>query len=152
MSGKFVTLRFRKVVLAPARFVFAWCTDYREDDDQMTKSIYHYEARILLREPRRIVRTITVPGRNRNRSTDVEIISLKPPDRWHLRKLSVTDDETGSYRLIRQGSSRTLIEMRFRRKWKTRRTPNLENYRALFSRVWDRYVDEIEREYHREKP
>jgi hypothetical protein len=148
---KHLTYRFRKLVHAPLPFVYAWCTDYREDDDRITDSIYQYRAKIVLRETDRIVRIITVPGSDRNRSTDIEIISLRPPDRWRLDKLSVTDDETGSYRLTRRGTALTYLDMRFHRKWKTARMPNQARYRALFNQVWDRYVEVIERDYHRQR-
>lgn len=141
------TLRFRKLIHAPLRFVYRWCTDFREDDDAITNSIYHYSARIVLRERSRLVRIIMVPGPDRNRNTDVEIITLVPPDRWRLRKLSVSDDETGSYRLTRKGSTLTRLDMRFHRTWKTGRAPATARYRALFERVWDRYVSAIEKEY-----
>jgi hypothetical protein len=143
------TYRFRKTIHAPLPFVYRWCTDYREDDDRITNSIYHYRARIALREPTRVVRIITVPGRDRNRSTDVEIISLSPPNRWHLEKFSVSDDEVGSYRLVRKGARLTLLEMRFREKWKVRDLPVRAEYRALFNQVWDRYVDVMERGFRR---
>jgi hypothetical protein len=146
---KYRTLRFRKIVRAPLPFVFRWCTDYRADDDRITDSIYHYQARVVLREPSRIVRIITVPGRDRNRNTDVEIISLRPPDRWHLNKRSVTNDEIGTYRLIRKGSRVTLLEMRFRQSWKIRNLPDRARYRTLFHRVWDRYVEVMETEFRR---
>jgi hypothetical protein len=140
-------LRFRKLIHAPLSVVYRWCTDYREDDDRITDSIYHYHARIALRESNRVVRIITVPGRDRNRATDVEIIELHPPDRWHLTKLSVTDDESGRYRLTSKGPNLTVLEMRFRRTWKVGRPPDLERYKALFNRVWDRYVEVMETEY-----
>jgi hypothetical protein len=138
------TMRFQKLIRAPLPFVFHWCTDYRDDDDRITDSIYQYRARILLREPRRIVRIITVPGSSRNRTTDLEIISLYPPDRWRLRKLSFTDDETGTYRLVRQSPHVTLLTMTFRRKWKVGKIPDRKRYRALFHQVWDRYVTVME--------
>lgn len=143
------TLRFRKVIRAPRRFVYAWCTDFREDDDRLTNDLYHYRARILLHEPARVVRVITLPGPDRNRNTDVEVISLFPPDRWRLRKMSVTDDEIGSYRLDRLGARSTRLRMVFRRVWKAGRAPDRARYRELFNRVWDRYVAEIESEYRR---
>jgi hypothetical protein len=142
-----LAFRFQKVIHAPLPFVYRWCTDYRDDDDRMTRSIYHYRAKIVLRERTRIVRIITVPGSDRNRSTDLEIISLFPPDRWKLDKFSVTDDETGTYRLIRRGRDITGLEMRFRRTWKARDLPNQDRYRALFNRVWDRYVEIMEQEF-----
>jgi hypothetical protein len=150
-TGVTRTLQFRKLVHAPLDFVFQWCTDYRDDDDRITDSMYHYQARIALREPNRVVRIITVPGKNRNRSTDVEIIEMRPPDRWHLTKMSVTDDETGSYRLTARGPSLTLLDMRFRRIWKASKPPNWVQYRALFNRVWDRYIEVIETEYRRRR-
>jgi hypothetical protein len=141
------TLHFSKLIRAPLTFVYRWCTDYREDDDRITNSIYHYRARIALREPKRVVRVITVPARDRRRSTDVEIIQLHYPDRWHLTKLSATDDETGNYRLTSRGRRLTLLEMRFRRTWKLGQPPSTDRYRALFNRVWDRYVEVMEAEY-----
>lgn len=136
--------RFRKLIRAPLPFVFRWCTDYREDDSRITDSIYHYQARIAFREPGRIVRIISLPGRNRNRNTDVEIITLRPPNRWHLTKYSVTNDEAGDYWLTLRGPRLTLLEMRFRQKWKIGRLPDRKRYELLFNKVWDRYVDTIE--------
>lgn len=147
--GNVQTFRFRKLVHVPLPFVFRWCTDYREDDDRLTDSIYHYRAQILLREPARVVRLITVPGRDRNRSIDVEVITLRPPDRWRLDKMSISDDETGSYRLTRHGRMVTSIDMRFRKEWKAGRVPDRKRHRALFNRVWDRYVEFIEADYRR---
>ncbi|MGA7922656.1 MAG: hypothetical protein WCA77_01605 [Thermoplasmata archaeon] len=146
-SARIRTLHFHKLIHAPLSFVYAWCTDYREDDDRITNSIYHYRARIALREPTRIVRIIIVPGRDRNRSTEVEIISLMPPNRWRLEKMSVTDDKTGEYRLLRKGPQLTALEMRFRETWKIRVPPDRKKYRVLFDRVWDRYVETMESEY-----
>lgn len=145
-------LRFRKVIRAPLGFVYRWCTDFREDDDHLTRSLYRYRARIPLREPDRIVRLIEVPGRNRNRSTDVEVIRLRPPDRWELEKMSWSEDETGRYRLRRLGSGRTQLDLRFEERWKRRRPPALARYRAFFDRVWDRYVALIEAEYRSTHP
>ncbi len=146
---KIRTLRFHKLVRAPLPFVYRWCTDYREDDDRLTDSIYHYQATIPLREPTRIVRIITVPGVDRNRCTEVEIISLRPPDQWKLNKFSVTDDKFGSYRVRRIGAKLTRVEMHFRERWKDSTPPNRQRYRRLFNRVWDRYVEVMESEYRR---
>lgn len=143
------TLQFHQTVDAPLSFVYRWCTDYRDDDDRITDDLYHYSARILLREPRRIVREVVVPGRDRNRATEIEVIRLAPPDRWSLAKFSVTDDKTGRYRLLALGPGRTRIEMAFRERWKSGRPPSRARYRALFQRVWGRYVREIERAYRR---
>lgn len=142
-------MRFHQIVHAPLPFVFRWCTDFREDDDRITDDIYHYAARILLREPARFVREVVVPGRDRNRCTEIEVIRLAPPDRWSLEKFSVTDDKTGRYRLTALGPRRTRIEMSFRETWKGPRPPSRSRYRALFGTVWARYAQTIEREYRR---
>jgi hypothetical protein len=141
------TTRYRKLIRAPTSFVYRWCTDYREDDDRITNDLYHFRSKVVLREPDRVIRIITVPGRDRNRCTDVEIITLKPPLRWSLEKFSLTDDETGEYRLTRKGPALTCLEMRFKTKWKGTIPPSRTAYRALFHQVWDRYVETIEREF-----
>jgi hypothetical protein len=146
---RYRTTRYRKLIHAPLPFVYRWCTDYRNDDDRLTNSIYQYRSNVVLRERDRVIRIVTVPGRNRNRSTDVEIVSLHPPDRWHLDKFSVSDDEKGEYRLIRKRPQLTVLEMRFRSKWKVSRPPDPKRYRILFNRVWDRYVELIEKEFAR---
>lgn len=138
------TFRFRKTIRAPLSSVYRWCTDFREDDDRLTDDAYQYEARIVLREPRRVVRIIRTPGKDRNRNTDVEVITLNPPNRWRLEKLSVTDDEMGSYRLRRLGPRLTMLEIALHRTWKVRRIPSRVRYLALFNQVWDRYVSIIE--------
>jgi len=94
------------------------------------------------------VRIITVPGKDSNRCTDVEIVRLSPPNRWNLTKLSWTDDEVGRYLLTARGPQRTLLEMRFRRVWKTGHQPDVSRYRSLFNQAWDRYVEVMEKEYH----
>ncbi len=143
------TLRFQKLIHAPLPFVYAWCTDYREDDDRITDSIYHYRAKIVLREPQRVVRVITVPGRDRNRNTEVELIHLQPPNRWRLEKSSVTDDKSGSYRLTALGPTLTRLDMQFRERWQIRRPVDRRRYRTLFNRVWNRYVEVMEAEFQR---
>jgi len=143
------SLTFRKVIAAPLPFVFQWCTDYREDDDRITDDLYHYRARILLREPRRVVRVVTVPGGDPLRTTEVEVIRLAPPDRWTVQMYSATGDRVRRYRLRRIGPHRSALEMRFVETWKVARIPSRARYRRLFQRVWDRYVDGIERDYRR---
>ena len=143
------TYRFQRSIRAPLPFVFRWWTDYREDDDRLTRSLYQYRARIVLREPRRVVRIITLPGRTRNALTDVEVISLRPPDRWHLEKMSATDDETGEYALTRVGPHLTRLDMRFRQRWKLGRPSDRAKYLALCDRVYDRYVELIESAFRR---
>lgn len=140
-------LHFHKLVRAPLRFVYRWCTDYRDDDDGLTNDLYRFQARVVLREPNRIVRVVVVPGSDRNRNTEVEVISLQPPDRWHLRKFSAADDKIGNYKLTRLGPRLTSIEMDFREDWKVSRIPSRARYRALFNAVWDRYVTVMEREF-----
>jgi hypothetical protein len=142
-------LHFRKQIRAPLRFVYRWCTDFRNDDDRITDSIYSYKAKVVLREASRTVRVITVPGKDPNRCTDVEIIALRPPIGWDLTKLSWTDDEIGHYHLTASSANSTLLEMRFRRTWKADRSPSLSRYKALFNEVWDRYVEVIESEWRR---
>ncbi|MCI4345153.1 MAG: hypothetical protein L3K07_00130 [Thermoplasmata archaeon] len=142
-------MRVRKLIRAPLPFVYRWCTDFREDDDRITNSIYHYRAEIVRLGPRRLLRLITLPGEQFADDTQVELIRLAPPDRWRLDLVSAELDETGSYQLRRVGRTRTLLEMRFEKRWRLRRAPDQRAYRKLFDRVWDLYVLSIEPQYGR---
>lgn len=146
---RYRTTRYRKLIRAPLPLVYRGCTDYQDDDNRLTPSIYHRRPRIVLRERNRVVRIITVPGHDKNRNTDVEIISPRPPNRWSLDQFSVSDDEKGEYRFISTGPKLTVLEMRFRTKWKVTCPPDPMRYRTLCNRVWDRNVELIEREFTR---
>ena len=57
------TYRVKKAFKAPLKFVYDWCTDYREDDNQITGSKAQFK--ILQKTNRRVIYLRTYAGMER---------------------------------------------------------------------------------------
>jgi hypothetical protein len=141
-------LHVSKIIDAPLRFVYEWCTDYRESDPTITGS----EARrkILLRTKHRVIYTSAYRSGGKPRSA-VNVVTLYPPKAWHLDFIGDEDDETGDYTLTGLGPGRTKLIMTFVEHYKIRRAPTKEQDVKHTHEVWDKYVTALERDYARRK-
>jgi hypothetical protein len=77
----------------------------------------------------------------------VNIVSLKPPTRWHLDYVGQEADEIGEYRLTRQGPKKTKLDMRFKVKYKIHGAPTSAEEAKQIGIVWDKYVRALEKEF-----
>jgi hypothetical protein len=104
-----VTYRVSKTFKAPLDFVYSWCTDFQEGDLRMIGS--KNRRSIHEKSGRRVI--WTVEGRGLKGETDpVRAVWLRPPDAWHLEGCG-DGMETGDYRLVSLGKSRTRLDMEF---------------------------------------
>ena len=108
--------RVSKTINAPLRYVYEWCTDFREDDPQITGS--KSQRKILEKTKKRVVYAQIYTGLDGAQKVTVDIVTLSPPSSWHLDYFGEEDDETGEYRLRALGKDRTRLDMVFREKWK----------------------------------
>ena len=84
--------RVSKVFHAPLRYVYEWCTDYRETDPKIVGST---KRRIILEKTRqRAIYVQLYYGSDGRRKVCVDIVTLKPPKSWHLDFFGEEDDET----------------------------------------------------------
>jgi hypothetical protein len=142
---KLQTIRVSKVINAPMKFVFNWCTDFREDDPQLTGS---KSKRIILEKTRkRVVYASLYTGNDGSQKVGVNIVTLKPPSSWHLEFFGEEDNEIGDYKLVSQGKNKTKLNMVFKETWKTPTVPTIEEQVESTSKTWDQYVQALEREY-----
>jgi len=138
------TYRASRIINAPLKFVYNWCTDYREDDNKIAGS---RTRRIILQKTKgRVVFTTTQRRRGKTVST-VRIVTLHPPNAWHLDKVGEEADEIGDYRLTRLGARKTRLDMVFRAKYKIANAPTSEEDAKQTNRVWDRFTAALERDY-----
>jgi hypothetical protein len=79
----------------------------------------------------------------------VRIVTLHPPDSWHLDKVGQENDEIGDYRLRRLGPKKTRLDMKFKAKYKITNAPTEEEDTRQTNRVWDRYTAALEKDYAR---
>lgn len=130
------TYRVSKTINAPLRFVYDWCTDYREDD---TKIIGSKSKRTILEKTKqRVIYTVRGGGGTQVWNA-ANIVTLHPPKSWHLHSIGDEDDEVGDYKLTSLGSKKTRLDMIFKEIWKT------------VNEIWDKYKAALEKDYRKRK-
>jgi hypothetical protein len=93
-----------KTINAPLPFVYSWCTDFREDDNKITGA----KSRISILQRSRTRFIISVKYKNDGKTMSAaKIVSLMPPNAWHLDWIGDDDNETGDYRLTGLGNRGT---------------------------------------------
>ena len=138
------TLRVSKTINAPARFVYGWCTDYRETDTKITGS--KAKRKILLKSEHRVIYTSTYKSSGKLRSA-VNVVTLYPPKAWHLDFIGDDDDEVGDYVLTKLGPQRTRLDMTFTEHYKTGSAPTKAQDLKQTHQVWDKYAAALEKDY-----
>jgi hypothetical protein len=138
------TYRVSKIINAPLKFVFDWCTDFREDDNQITGS--KTQRKILQKTKRRAI-YISTCERDGRRVSGVNIVTLKAPKAWHLEYVGEEEDEIGGYRLKRLGPRRTRLDMIFTEKYRISNAPTKEEDMSQTEQMWDRYVAALESDF-----
>ena len=136
--------RVTKIINAPLKFVYDWCTDYREDDNQITGSKAQFK--ILQKTNRRVIylRTYERDGRT---MIGVKMVTLRPPKAWHLDQVGEDEDAIGIYKLTRVGLEKTRLDMTFTEKYRISDAPTKEEDRKVTDQMWDRYVAALEKDY-----
>lgn len=138
------TYRVTKIINAPLKFVYDWCTDYREDDNLITGS--EAQSKILQRTNRRVIYLRTYV-RNGRAIIAVKMVTLRSPKAWHLDQVGEDEDAIGIYKLTRIGSERTRLNMTFTEKYKVSEAPTKEEDRKGTDQMWDKYVAALEKDY-----
>ena len=134
-----------KTINAPLKYVFDWCTDFREDDPKLTNS---KSRRIILDKTKKQAVYATIyTGADGKEKIGVDVVTLKSPNSWHLESFGEEDLETGDYRLVSMGKNKTKLNMVFKEKWKIEKAPTVEEAVESTSRVWDQYVQALEKDY-----
>jgi len=103
------TYRLSATFNAPLDYVFAWCTDFREDDNKMTGS--KTRRHILERTKERFVWVVNYKDGGKEKE-GIRAVWLHPPDSWHLDTCG-DGREVGDYKLTRLGKTKTRLDMKF---------------------------------------
>jgi hypothetical protein len=140
--------RVSKTINAPIRFVYQWCTDYRESDPKITGS--GAKRKILLKTKHRVIYTSSYTSGGKPRSA-VNVVTLYPSGAWHLDFIGDEDDETGEYVLTKLGPRKTRLGMRFTEHYKVRKAPTKAQDAKHTHEIWDRYIAALEKSYDRRR-
>ncbi|MFI5421228.1 MAG: hypothetical protein ACHQ1H_09710 [Nitrososphaerales archaeon] len=152
MPGKQKSQRYRvsKVIEAPLLFVYDWCTDYREDDGKLTGS--RRKIRILEKTKSRAIYTSS-RVENGKLIGRVSIVSLKPPNAWHLETAGdPLEQYTGDYKLTKLSSNKTRLDMVFDTKYGPHaKVPTKEWWEEDSSKDWDKLIFALMKDYSKRK-
>ena len=146
------TVRVSRVIQAPSRYVYDWCTDYRSDDGRLSGARRRPTFRVIRISPRRVVRVRVSRGSGRDPSLAVEVIRLNPPRSWHMDQIDETDQQSVDYRVSSVGRGRTRFELLSTERWVTADFPTREALRAQIARTWAAFAAALEADYRAGRP
>ena len=110
MKKAFVeTYKVSQSFKAPLDYVFAWCTDFREDDGKMTGS--KAKKTFLERTKKRAVWVVQYKENGKSKE-GVRVVWLRAPDSWTLDTCG-DGRELGEYNLAQKGKNKTRLDMKF---------------------------------------
>jgi hypothetical protein len=138
-------VRVSKTINAPLRYVYDWCTDYRDDDPQIIDS--KRQKKMLEKTKKRAIYVEIYDGADGKQKVAVNIVILKPPNSWHLDFYGEEDYEEGEYKLKSLGRGKTRLDMIFKESWKIADPPSLDEQVEQASKIWDKYVTALENDY-----
>jgi hypothetical protein len=137
------TYRLSQTFNAPLDFTFAWCTDFREDDNKMTGS--KIRRKFLERSSRRFV-WVTQNKVGRRTVEGIRAVWLRPPDAWHLDTCG-DGREIGDYKLTPVGK-RTRLDMVFQVTYDDPdEAESVREWVAGAKREWDAFRKYLEADY-----
>ena len=144
------TSRISKIVAAPIRYVYDWCTDFRSDDGRFSTA--RPKFRVIKLSPRRVVRVRITPAGAKGPVVAVELVRLRPPNAWHVDGIDEDDFGTVDYKLTKLGPEKTRVTLVIVERWMVPRYPKKDEWLPPSSRYWDHLVLAIEKQYHRGLP
>ena len=133
-----------KIINAPLPFVYAWCTDFREDDYKISGQ--NRRIAIFERTANRFIMSIR-DKRNSKVVTAARIVTFNPPNSWHLDWIGDENDERGDYRLTRLGAHKTRLNATFKVKPKASDAPRKSEMQKNVNAAWNRYASALEKDY-----
>jgi len=143
-------LRISKVVEAPLKFVYQWCTDFRDDDGKLSTSKPRFKT--LRPAPDRVLRIRLSNAKAGTPDIAVDLVRLMPPNAWHVDQIDETDLAAVDYRLSPHGPNKTRVTLDITERWMTPRHPDRREYLESTGHYWDRLVAAIEKRYRSGQP
>ncbi len=140
---------YSKIFEAPLDFVYAWCTDFQEDDLKMIGS--KNRRHIIERNARRVVWVVEKAGKTHGETDPIRVVWLRPPDAWHLEECG-DGTEVGDYKLTALGKTRTRLDMKFAVTYGSK--GEVEDKESLVAEAedhWHKYGSHLEKDYARSK-
>jgi len=138
------TYRISKTFKAPLDYVFAWCTDFREDDAKMTGS--KIRRKFIERTDKRKI--WSVEHKEKGKSIEgIRVVWLHPPDSWSLDTCG-DHRELGEYSLTPKSKNKTRLDMKFRMSFDSKdEVEDKKKWEKEVREEWDAFARFLENDY-----
>ncbi len=134
----------------PLGYAFAWCTDYTPQDAALEGE--SYTRKVIERSERRVVFEDLQETEN-GWVWARDIVTLRPPNRWHLESTGSHRDVTGDYTLTKLADGRTRFELRW---WRQPHGPGKKIPRAKrekeTTKAWKKFAKAMREDFDRAHP
>lgn len=152
-SSKIKTGNYRisKTINAPLKFVYEWCTDFRDDDGKLTGS--KSKRHVIEKTKNRAIYVIDYVI-NGKPTWHASVVALKPPDSWHLETAcDPYESETGEYKLTPLGKKKTRLDMVFIVKYNNPpyKIDSKKEWEKDTHDFWDKLILALDRDYQHSK-
>ncbi len=144
------TGRLSKVVDAPLRYVYDWCTDFRPDDAKLSGS--RSTHRVLRVSPQRLVRVKVARRGAKDPVINVEVVRLRPPNAWHKDTIGEEDLDSMDYRLTALSPTKTRVSLVMVERWMVPEFRAKADWLRSANEYWDELVRAIEERYRSGQP
>ena len=144
------TGRLSKIVDAPIRYVYDWCTDFRPDDAKLSTS--EQKHRVVRVSPQRLVRVKVHGNGAKNPAINVEMVRLSPPNAWHKDAIGEEDLHSIDYKLTALSPNKTRVSLVMVVRWMVPNFPEKADWLRSANKYWDKLVLAIEERYRSGQP
>lgn len=135
-----LTMRFN----APLSYTYRWCTDYREDDYKISGET---SRRHIMEASARKYAWVVHSGSKGKGQEKIRIVTLSPPNGWHLEGYGDEYNIDGDYVLKRLGPRETELKMKFRMLYKTIPPESKEEFVTDLEEEWEKFRKALEKDY-----
>lgn len=134
---------------APLTYVYDWCTDFTDDDPKITGA--PYTRHVIEKTKKRVVwiQRYTIDGTVKE---GVRIVTLSPPDSWHLESINEEVYRIGDYILSSSGRERTKLKIKIKARYKTNEPKSTLSLKQNLSEDWDKYKAALVKDYASRNP
>lgn len=139
-----ISYRISQTFDAPLAYVYDWCTDFTDDDPKIIGAPY---TRHVIEKTKKRAVWVQRYTRDGAEKEGVRIVTLSPPDSWHLESINEEVDRTGDYTLSSIGRERTKLEIVIKVRYKSIEAESALKLRQNLSEDWYKYKAALEQDY-----
>lgn len=149
MPGNWFRVSTTKLINAPLKDVFEWCTDFREDDPAKVHKRPDHTRKIIEKTGKKVRLTEEWKEDGRHYKENATIY-LYPPDHWRLESTGDRWDSRAEYTLKPEGK-KTRITVTLDEVYKSDPKPRPEETAKWLSNFWDTILEAFAEDMRKQK-